>query len=102
MATPVCVAVSQTGESAQTIVAAPGAGYRVRVLGFLLTSSGTGVVSVKSGSTVLTAVVMPGGGVMPPAAGWHMVGGENEALTVVCDTGGVVTKGHITYQVEAY
>ena len=100
MAAGVCVNIDQTGTTAQTVVAAPGAGYRIRVLGFVLTSSGTGVVSVKGGGTVLSAVVMPGGAVMPPAAGWNMVASENVALTVVCDTAGVVTKGHLTYIVE--
>lgn len=96
----VIVPVDVTGTTPQVIVAAQGVGYQIQVLGFLLTSSGSGNgVVADTTPTTLTQVACPGGGLMPPNVGWVMKTADNQGLTVAADTDAVRIVGHIVYMI---
>jgi len=94
-------AVNVTGTSPQTIAAAPGAGFRNVWLGHGITSNSTCRAIIKSGSTVLFRINLPGGEVRLPSKDWGLYGGSNEALTIESDTGSVQIDGDAVYTVEA-
>jgi hypothetical protein len=93
----------QTASTSDTIVAAQGAGVRIRVLGYVLMASGAGTVQFVSGATDLTGpmeVADAGGLVAPvtPNGGGWFDSGSNEAITLVT-TGGTQINGHVVFSV---
>jgi len=94
-------AVNVTGTSPQTIAVAPGVGFRNVWLGHGITSNSTCRAIIKSGSTVLFRINLPGGEVRLPTRDWELFGGDNEALTIESDTGSVQIDGDVTYTKEA-
>jgi hypothetical protein len=89
-----------TGQTAQTLYAAPGYGLQIRVLGYLLTSSGTGNALLQGGPAVIDKIALPGGGMRPPHYEWGIVAGHNQPLTIAADTDNVEIVGGVTYIVE--
>ena len=90
-----------TGPVATTeIVAAPGAGKKIRVLGWVLTSAGAATVAWKSATTAKTGV-MTGAAGSPMSAPFNPVGwfdcAENEALNLTAGTAAVA--GVVSYAV---
>ena len=87
--------------SAQTIIAAPGAGNRIRLTRLSLSSGGTPQVNVevalKSGSTTIETVK---GSAMVFDYSEHRNLGNNEAFVVQCTTADRVIGG-VDYYVEA-
>jgi hypothetical protein len=102
--TVVSAAVSATADGANEIVAAQGAGKKIRVLGYVIVASATNGVKWQSGSTDKSGV-MPfganGGASAPlstdPEVFWFETA-ANEALNLNNGTG-VDTFGHVTYTV---
>lgn len=91
--------VDVTGVTPQQLAPTLDPGYAYRVLGFGLTSSGSGLAVVKAGSTVVAKIAMPGGEVARPDVSWGMVGADRGPLTVAADTAGVQVVGHLVYDV---
>lgn len=92
------IVVDVTGTTPQTLAPALTPGRAYRVLGFGLTSSGSGIAILKAGTRELARVQMPGGEVLPPNVDWAMIGGtEHAALTIEADTAAVRVVGHLAY-----
>lgn len=98
--------ISATADGDNTIVAAPAAGYKIRVLGYILNVNAAGTVQWKSGAATAKSGAMEfvdGGGVAAPMC----VPGEGsfwfecaaaEAL-VLSTAAGVDGLGHVSYLV---
>jgi hypothetical protein len=95
------------------IVAAPGAGFKIRVLGYVLALTGAGTAKWQSGATTELSgdmeFVDAGGATAPlapivPNAGpddqpfWFECN-ENEALNLVLVGAAALGKGHLTFQI---
>lgn len=90
-----------TGPVATTeIVAAPGAGMKIRVLGWVLTSAGAATVAWKSAATAKTGVMTGAAGAAMSApfnpVGWFDCA-ENEALNLTAGTAAVA--GVLSYAI---
>lgn len=98
--------VNATADGDNTLVAAPGAGMRILVLGYQLRFIGAGAFVVKSGAagtTHLTEV-----GVAAPGTRLSYVGNDSDAGAFICDENAALvvnnfatgdTLGHITFRV---
>lgn len=102
----VAIAVTAAGAGSTLLVAAPAAGKRIRVLGYVLTVSAVGMnPKFQSGANDKTgALLLPvnGGAVVPAVhpdlnAGWFDCN-AGEALNVNVAAAGTVA-GHLVYQV---
>lgn len=85
------------------LVAAPGAGKSIQLLGFTLSAAGTVVASLQdSEGTPLNltrhALINGSQAVAPPSAEWQWVCGANTALRLNL-SGAVFTYGSVTYRV---
>lgn len=94
---PANAVVDVTGVTPQQLAPTLAQGRAYRVIGFGLTSSGTGVAILKCGSTEVARVVLPGGEVAQPNIDWGFVGADSGPLTVAADTAGVRICGHVCY-----
>lgn len=90
--------VDVTGTTPQEVVAAV-TGKRIVLLGFLITSSDPCVAIVKAGSTVLSKVACPGGGMLIPSPDWELIGAAGDALTVEASAASMRIVGNVTYKV---
>lgn len=101
-ATLVNVAVSQAAGGPTALVAAPGAGKQIWVVGGFLTMSASGTISLLSAATpisgVLTALAGPAWNQCGSPANPVFKCGTNEALNLTNVTGTVT--GHIRYIVH--
>lgn len=89
--------INVTGTTPQTVAATLTPGNAYRVLGFCLTSTGTGIAIIKAGSNEVTRIALPGGAVLTPSISWELIGRDSGTLTVVADTAGVQIVGNIVY-----
>jgi|GEM_PF-4516173 len=79
-----------------TIVAAPGAGRAIIVVGYHLSLDGAGEYQWHSGSTALTGAVELAADT--PDAAQFLACGANEALKLTCT--GAPGNGHVSYYIE--
>lgn len=93
------VAFSSSTDGA-TLVAAPGVGKRIELLGFLVTATDTVQISFDSNTTPLTYVeaVAGGGALLPPSTQHGLICAENVALKLGLSAAETVS-GHVTYRV---
>jgi hypothetical protein len=101
------VVLSATSDGDNTVVAAQGAGKKIRVLGYVLNVNAAGTVTWKSASTAKSGAMefVDGGGMVAPVcdpttgAFWFETA-ANEAL-IITTAVGVDALGHVTYLVTA-
>jgi hypothetical protein len=102
------VAVSATADGDNTIVAAAGAGKKIRVLGYGLSINAAGTIQWKSGASTAKSGAMEfvdGGGIAPGTfdpggGGFWFETAANEALVLSTSTG-VDALGHLTYLITS-
>ena len=84
--------------TSQEVVAAPGAGKRVRVLGFDIGAAGTVAPELRSAATAIWSSNMVAGGQAGHECSdeWQLDCAANEALNLV-SAGGVNLRGSLTY-----
>jgi glyoxylate utilization-related uncharacterized protein len=97
--------IAATADGDNTIVAAPAAGYKIRVLGYILNVNAAGTVQWKSGAATAKSGAMEfvdGGGMVAPMCDptaevfwFETVAGEALNITTAA---GVDALGHVTYQ----
>lgn len=98
-------AISATADGDNEVVAAPAAGKKIRVLGYVLNVNAAGTVQWKSGATVKSGAMefVDGGGLVAPCVDptgevfWFDCGAA-EALILTCAVG-VDALGHLVYQI---
>lgn len=99
-------AISYATASTGELIAAPGEGKRLRILGYLLVAAGAVVATLKSGSTALTGAMTLATGtpmVVPPGGTKIdrlpcMECGTNEAFNLTLG-GAVQVSGWVVYEV---
>ena len=98
MASNVAISMSASGQ----VIAAPGDGKRIKVLGYVVVATTAVTVRFDSGTTPLTGAMPFGanGGAAPAVdgVGWFECA-ENEALNITLGSG-VAIGGHVRYTVE--
>ena len=96
------VAINQAAAGALAVVAAPGAGYHIEVVGFSLSMTPAGTVLFESGTTDLTGN-MPWAAAAVTVMGTEdapvMVCADNEALNMTSVTG--AADGFLLYTIES-
>jgi hypothetical protein len=103
-ATPTFAAISAAASGQNTLVAAAGAGLKIRVLGYVLVADAAVTAQWRSGATTALSGAMAfannGGLSAPEATFGHFETAANEALTM--NLGAAVgVRGHLTYIVVA-
>ncbi len=89
-------AISGAGAETLAVVAAPGAGKRIEVLGYAFTMA-SGTATWKSATTALSGAMTGTVLVHPSGSGPALVCAANEALNLT--TSAAAALGHVTYRV---
>jgi hypothetical protein len=98
--------IAATADGDNTIVAAPAAGYKIRVLGYALNVNAAGTVQWKSGAATAKSGAMEfpdGGGIAPgfidPSTGGFWFECAAAEALVLATSAGVDGLGHVSYLV---
>ncbi len=97
------VSFNTSSSGTTTLVAAPGSGKSLQLLGFAITGFGDVLAKFRdsTGTPVeFTAVrVKDGGGlVAPPSPEWEWIGGDNKSIDLNLSAA-IQVVGHVTYRV---
>lgn len=101
-AIPAVAAVNIAQQGANQVIAAPGAGLRIRVVGLLLVATGAVTVTLQSAGNALTgAMSMPANGIIDTITDhFPLIMNTNEAFNITL-SGGVQVSGFALYTVES-
>lgn len=96
---PLFARINADADGDNTVIPAQGPGNKIRVLGYALTVSAAGMITIRSGATALVEYTLPAnGGVSYGGPTPAFETNANEAL-IINNPATVDTNGHLTYTV---